>query len=103
MRLKNPYLPLDVANPSMMQDLQRYLQGEGKADRQQAIAAASEEWDECFKTGADLSSFQAVTRLMEMMCKDIMRERRRIGGDWAVAGCITHRSIREQLRQTFHS
>ena len=37
MRLKNPYLPLDVHNPTMMQDTQRNLSGEGKAERQQAV------------------------------------------------------------------
>ena len=98
-RLRNPYIPLDVANPTLHQDLQRNLQGEGKAERLQVIADANKEYHECRKTGADPSSSQAVRRWVEMNSEDILRERRRIGGDWAIAGCLTHRSTRDALRR----
>ena len=98
-RLRNPYIPLDVANPTLHQDLQRNLQGEGRAERLQVIADCNKEYHECRKTGADPSSSQAVRRWVEMNSEDILRERRRIGGDWAIAGCLTHRSTRDTLRR----
>ena len=99
MRLKNPYLPLHVPNP--MVDVQRTLHGDGRTDRQNIIAAATQEWEEGFKSGADLSSVScpAMTRLVEVMCEDILSERRRIGGDWVVAGCVINRRLRDQIRR----
>ena len=33
-----------------------------------------------------------------IMCEDIMRERKRIGGDWAVAGLALTQSLRDHIR-----
>ena len=33
-----------------------------------------------------------------IMCDDILRERKRIGGDWAVAGMAFTRSMRDHIR-----
>ena len=89
LRLKNPYLPLDVHNPTMMQDTQRNLSGEGKAERQQAVKDATEEWIRALKSGRDveLAECPGMRRMLEVACGDILSERRRIGGDWAIAGC----------------
>ena len=39
-----------------------------------------------------------VEKLYKAMCDDIRRERRRIGGDWAVAGVIQTKQIRDIIR-----
>ena len=105
LRLKNPYLPLDVHNPTMMQDTQRNLSGEGKAERQQAVKDATEEWIRALKSGRDveLAECPGMRRMLEVACGDILSERRRIGGDWAIAGCLTDRNVRQAVRSTFPS
>lgn len=32
------------------------------------------------------------------MCKDILRERKRMGGDWAIATALIDRQIRDYIR-----
>ena len=36
--------------------------------------------------------------LFNIMCEDIMRERKRIGGDWVVAGTALTQSMRDHIR-----
>ena len=38
---------------------------------------------------------------VEVLCEDINLQRRRIGGDWAIAGCFPVRRIRDVLRSAF--
>merc|ERR1711874_813815 len=37
---------------------------------------------------------------VRVLCEDINLQRRRIGGDWAIAGCFPVRRIRDVLRAT---
>ena len=39
-----------------------------------------------------------VEKLYKALCDDIRQERRRIGGDWAVAGVIQTKQIRDIIR-----
>ena len=44
------------------------------------------------------SSKAEMKSFYQMMCEDILRERRRIGGDWAVATVVFAREFRDLLR-----
>ena len=86
---RNPYIPLDVAQPSLHQMRQRSLRGPGLAERVEVCRAATAEFD-------NLAAGRAVDegrldRFFEILADDIKRERRRIGGDWAVAGTVDTR------------
>ena len=39
-----------------------------------------------------------IEKYLEILCEDIKAQRERIGGDWAVAGCITHGRMRDIVR-----
>ena len=40
--------------------------------------------------------------MFEKICENILSERERMGGDWAVAGALTHRRIRDTVRSGEH-
>ena len=97
--LRNPYVPLDVSNPTMVQDLQRSLTGEGLSERREVCDKALASWTRLLKgdrTGEE--DWSNIERMMEMVSQHILQERRRIGGDWAVAGALTHRRMRDTVR-----
>jgi len=94
--LRNPYIPVDSKDASMDQMKQRKLVGDG-ADERRAIAAKGSKAHELRCAGEEFEekdledSFQA-------MCEDIMRERKRIGGDWAVACVLDYKKLRQLVR-----
>ena len=99
--LKNPYIPPDVENPSLAQVKQRKLVGEGVSERmkicneavkQGRLRMAGKEYDRA-----------AEDAIYREMCKDIARERARIGGDWAIATVLDSPHIRDIVRLVFSS
>ena len=97
--MRNPYIPLEVENPTMHQERQRNLTGEGREERKQVCEKFGEAWGKIWNdeavTGDDEEKFLLG---YEAICGDISRERDRIGGDWAVAGCIPMKEHRDILR-----
>ena len=94
--LKNPYIPPDVENPSVAQVKQRKLVGEGADGRREVCNQAVKQWEA--KMGGkeyDVTSEEAMYR---EMCKDIAKERARIGGDWAIATVLDSPHIRDFVR-----
>merc|ERR1719187_2071632 len=92
---RNPYIPLDVPNPSMAQVRQNHLVGEGLEQRVKAGAP----FEQVMKDGAmSDSSREKLKPYYALMCEDILRERKRIGGDWAVAHVVWTREHRDLLR-----
>ena len=92
---RNPYIPLDVPNPSMAQVRQSHLIGEGVQDRVKAM----EPMKQVLKEGVmSDSNREELKPFYELMCEDILRERKRIGGDWAVATIVLAREHRDLLR-----
>ena len=43
----------------------------------------------------------ALDDLADCLAEDIKRERKRIGGDWVVAGCLTQARERERIRYSW--
>ena len=97
--LRNPYIPANVEGASAAQLKQRKLVGEGAAERGAVVARAGEEWKKWMDNGEwEVAAMEAGYR---EMCRDIARERARLGGDWAVAGFLHSRTIRDLARLHF--
>merc|ERR1712106_770606 len=96
---KNPYIPKDVDSPSMAQVNQRALKGEGLEKRMETCKKAIEGF-KAVLNGAefDLEGPMGFKEYYTCMCDDILSERRRIGGDWAVAAVALTRSLRDHIR-----
>ena len=99
--LRNPYIPADVENPSMAQTKQRKLIGEGVKERKAICDKAVKQW-EAMLEGKEVDE-AAMEAMYREMCKDIARERARLGGDWAIAVVLHSQSIRDFVRSTHHS
>merc|ERR1719391_1805143 len=94
--LRNPYIPPDVENPTMATRLQRKLIGEGVKERKAICDKAVKQW-EAMLEGKEVD--EAVLEAMyREMCKDIARERARLGGDWAIAVVLHSQRIRDFVR-----
>jgi len=94
--IKNPYIPTDAENPSMAQVHQKALKGEGLERRRKICNAANAAFMELL-SGKEFD-IEDYREFYTIMCEDIMRERKRIGGDWAVAGVALTRSVRDHIR-----
>ena len=42
--------------------------------------------------------YEALEKCYELLCGDISSQRARIGGDWAVAGCVIQKHQRDLIR-----
>jgi len=93
---RNPYIPLDVAEPSLAQMKQASLKGEGLKERQEANKSGSKMFEDLM-AGKKIDN-EIAKGLYGAMCDDIKRERERIGGDWAVAGFVMNRELRDFMR-----
>merc|ERR550517_909011 len=94
--LRNPYIPADVESPSLHQTKQRKLVGEGVKERKAICDASVKQWEAMLQgKEADVGALEAMYR---EMCKDIARERARLGGDWAIATVIHSQSMRDFVR-----
>ena len=84
-------------NPSLAQIQQKVLKGPGDEARKEVLASTQEMW-------MDLMSGKEFNRkLMDVyysaMAEDIRSEKKRIGGDWAIAHVILTREIRDKMRE----
>ena len=96
-QLKNPYIPLDEPNPSMAQVNQKNLRGSGMQERQTLYAVANDLVG-AILTGKEHNREEA-NKVYSAMAEDIKREKKRIGGHWAVAGMVMTREARDNLRK----
>ena len=92
---KNPYVPVDVADPTMAQNNQRPLKGEGLEKRKEAMGKMMKGFGLLMKGEHKKDFFE---EYYSLMCEDIQREKDRIGGDWAVAQCVMLRDMRDFIR-----
>lgn len=97
----NPYVPVDVENPTMAQFLQNHLTGFSLKDLEcatdgEAYYQSLTQDDKDF----DMSRAKNFYRYMSQM---IQRERKRIGGHWAVAQAVPTRELRDVIRETLGS
>ena len=97
--LRNPFIHPDTPNPTMATERQRPLVGEGRQEREEICSEGYRAWASFLKTGElSESDWSAVDRYMDALCEDIQRQRGRLGGHWAVAGCLTLRRMRDRVR-----
>merc|ERR1712029_799196 len=82
---------LDSENPSMDTVKQKILKGPGAAERSELVQKAQSLWGK-------LMSGQEYDK---EMCKDITKQKERIGGDWAIAHVVFSREIRDMMREIF--
>merc|ERR1711936_933715 len=75
--LRNPFIPLDVVNPSMMQTRQKSLEGEGREERKLVVDKMSEFWKKAFRN-VELSSddWNMLESFHDLLCQDILTQRR---------------------------
>ena len=96
-QLRNPYIPADVENPSLAAAKQRKLVGEGVKERRAIIDKGTEVFQAKLAGKKEFKIADQEAAYREL-CKDIARERARIGGDWAIAALLDSRSIRDFVR-----
>ena len=92
---RNPYIPVQVQDPSMAQMQQRPLRGQGLEGRREVIARVMKEYVEASKGDYEEDPFK---EYFHLLCRDIRREKERIGGDWAVAHLVLTRDMRDMIR-----
>ena len=76
--MKNPFIPVDVDNPTCYQKLQINLEGEGEKERVEAYKGIL---DANPDGSPNMENFENYFRLL---CDDVKKQRMRIGGDWAI-------------------
>ena len=102
---KNPYIPLDLAEPSSADVFQKPLVGDGMEERREVCKETQEEFSKVF-AGKDHYDREVGRRFSDLLCGDVSNERKRIGGDWVIAGVatMTHtRESRDMMRYSVHS
>jgi len=92
---RNPYIPADAENPSLAQVLQKPLKGEGIKEREEICNRVMKQLGKMLADGDGFDT-EILKEVCTLMCDDIMRERRRIGGDWVIAGA--HAMFSKELR-----
>jgi len=93
---KNPYIPVDVPNPSMAVMHQKPLKGDGLEERAEAIRKSSTFFFDMM-AGKEYD-IEMAKEFYGLMSEDIKRERKRIGGDWAIAAVTLSRDLRNHIR-----
>jgi len=93
---RNPYIPVDVPNPSIAQVNQNPLQGEGLEERKEISRMGTESFMKMFS--GEEYDIEPIRGFYTGMCADILSERRRIGGDWAIAAVTLTRDMRDLIR-----
>ena len=101
MRLCNPYVPLNVDNPSIAQVNQKILRGPGAEERRAMIERTNVMWKDMM-AGKELDT-EIMLEFYEQLAQDIRREKDRIGGDFAIATVILKKEARDHLRKILGS
>ena len=95
--MKNPYIPLDVANPSIAQIHQKNLKGPGMEERKSLLKRSQDLWQDLM-SGEEYDE-ELLMEYHREMALDIHRERKRIGGDFAVACVLLNKDVRSEVRK----
>ena len=91
----NPYIPLDLPEPSMAQMNQKCVTGLSK----EALMAVFKGVDELPKFAEGKCDPEVMKGWYTEMAKDILKEKKKIGGSWAVAQAISSREFRDVIRK----
>lgn len=97
MQLINPFTDVHADNPTMASGDNRALKGMPK-DEAMTILQTSADFDACIN--GDMSNFDNVAQpLYSAMVKDILRQKERLGGDFAIAHAVATRHSRDNIRK----
>ena len=96
MAFKNPYVALDVPNPSMAQMYQKVLKGPGMDERKVVVKNMQNVWGDMMQN-KDYDK-GAMMEFYRHMAEDIAREKKRIGGDFAIAHVLLDAEVRAAMR-----
>jgi len=94
---KNPYVPLDAENPSMAQIYQKPLRGQGTEERKAVVKKVQATWGDMMG-GKDYDK-EALREYYSLMAEDIGKEKKRIGGDFAIAHVLLTADFRALMRE----
>ena len=92
----NPYIPSDVDEPSLATVKQKPLKGVPK-DRTDAVNNGIKDFMAMIE-GKDFE-VEKIEEFYSAMCKDIAKERKRMGGDWVVAQAVPTKALREHIKR----
>jgi len=95
--MKNPYMDLNVANPSLAQLTQKSLKGPGMEERREVVQSSQNIWADLM-AGKEYDK-ELLNKYYQLMAGDISSEKKRIGGNWAIAHVLLTREIRENMRR----
>ena len=91
MQLINPFVPIDAENPSLAQMFQKSLRGVPREDAE-AILKISKEFEDMWK--GEIDTFDEKVRpMLKIMCREIAKQKKRLGGDFAVAHAVVSRCV----------
>ena len=95
--LRNPFIPPNAPEASLASLEQNKLVGAGAKEREEMAVKVVGQFKRIFE-GEEVD-YQVIEEGVRMICRDIKKERTRIGGDWAVC-CVLHtRKMREIVRE----
>ena len=92
----NPYVPVDVEEPSNEAIKQNFLKGVPQETIDACSDAISEKYDKMLQ-GKEYD-VQKMCYAYSQINKHIIKERGRLGGDWAVAQAVPTRKLRDHIR-----
>ena len=95
--MKNPYVPLDVDNPSLAQLTQKVLKGPGMKERKAVSQTCQNIWADLMG-GKDYDK-EMFRKYYQVLAEDVKEEKKRIGGDWAIAHVLLTRELRDNMRE----
>ena len=98
-QLRNPYIPLTADNPTMEQEYQRNLTGQGRQERQEVCQKSVHAFEKLLrKEKLSKAEEEYFDKHYTLLCEDIARQRQRIGGHWVIAGVILSKHDRDLIR-----
>ena len=92
----NPYLPLDVQEPSLELRNQKPLKGYS-LETAQALLKGITEWSELLKF-ADHDT-QAIIEFYKVMANFVLKEKTKIGGNFVVAQAVPTKQMRDAIKE----
>ena len=95
MQHMNPYVPKDVEDPTVAAFTQNFLKGVSQT-RIDIVSEGVTDWLNAIQ--GEKHDPEMVQKYYQEMCNDIIREKARIGGNWAIAQAVPKRSMRDYIR-----
>ena len=97
----NPFIPANTDDDqyTLMKN-QNPLVGKERAEREELVRVNEEIFDK-WLAGKEMSEedLKIVDARYKCLGEDIKRERKRVGGDWVIAGCATTKDDRDYVRK----